>query len=96
MSSPLNSGGQQPQITTAPFSVAAASASRPEAFRLPSKGPDPHFGLSRSYYYEGEKLGWWKLIRLRKRSKIRGVTLVPYDAIAAHVRAQMNGKDPVQ
>ena len=95
--SPLDeSGGQQPQMITAPLSVATASASRPEAFRLPSKGPDPYFGLSRSYYYEGEKLGWWKLIRLRKRSKLRGVTLVPYDAIAAHVRAQMNGKDRSQ
>jgi hypothetical protein len=50
---------------------------------------DPFFGLSRTYYYEGEKRGWWKLARIRERGKLRGVTLVPYDAVSAHVRSQM-------
>jgi hypothetical protein len=59
---------------------------RPEFFRLPKSGGDPYFGLGRSYYYEGEKDGNWKLVRLRKRGKLRGVTLVPYDAIAAFIR----------
>jgi hypothetical protein len=92
MVDPLESGGH-PQTTTAPLSVATASASRPEAFRLPSKGGDPHFGLSRSYYYEKEKLGWWKLIRLRERGKLRGITLVPYDAVSAVVRSHMERKE---
>jgi hypothetical protein len=45
--------------------------------------------LGRSYYYEGEKRGYWRLARIRERGKLRGVTLVPYDAVAAFVRSQM-------
>jgi hypothetical protein len=66
-----------------------ASTVRPEFFRLPSKGGDPHFGLTRSFYYEGEKRGYWRLVRLRERGKLRGVTLVPIDAVAAFIRQQM-------
>jgi len=62
--------------------------SRPEFFRLPKCGGDPHFGFGRSYYYEGEKLGYWKLVRIRQRGKLRGVTLVPYDAVASFIREQ--------
>ncbi len=50
---------------------------------------DPYFGFSRSYYYEGEKRGYWKLIRIRDDGKDRGVTLVPYAAVAALVRSQI-------
>ena len=60
----------------------------PEFFRLPKSGGDPYFGLGRSYYYEGEKNGNWRLIRLRKRGKLRGVTLVPYDPVADFIRNQ--------
>jgi hypothetical protein len=82
--------GEHPATTTAPLSEGAArpSQSYPEFFRLPKSGVDPYFGLSRSYYYEGEKLGYWKLIRIRQRGKQRGVTLVPYDAVAAFIRSQ--------
>jgi len=85
----INSGGQ-PETTTAPLREAAARASqpRPEFFRLPKFGGDPYFGLGRSYYYEGEKHGFWKLVRIRQRGKLRGVTLVPYDAVAAFIRNQ--------
>ena len=70
----INAGGY-PQ--TAQLSEAAASASqRPEFFRLPKSGGDPYFGLGRSYYYEGEKQGFWKLVRIRQRGKLRGITLV--------------------
>ena len=63
---------------------------RPEFFRLPSGGGgDPFFGFTRSYYYEGETRGYWKLARIRDRGKLRGVTLVPYDAVAAFVRSKM-------
>ena len=65
------------------------SQSRPEFFRLPKSGGDPHFGLGRSYYYEGEARGYWRLVRIRERGKLRGVTLVPYDAVAAFVRSQV-------
>jgi hypothetical protein len=64
---------------------------RPEFFRLPKSGGDPYFGLGRSYYYEGEKQGYWRLIRIRQRGKLRGVTLVPYDAVASFVRSKMEG-----
>ena len=67
------------------------SVSRPEFFRLPSVGGgDPYFGFTRTYYYEGEKRGYWKLARIRERGKLRGVTLVPFDAVAAFVRSQMD------
>jgi hypothetical protein len=80
--------GEHSDRTTAPLSEATAIASRPETFRLPKIGGDPFFGFGRSYYYEGEKRGYWRLIRIRQRGKLRGVTLVPFDAVAAFVRKQ--------
>ena len=92
MSATLVKNGGHPH--TAPLSEAAAGAShRPEFFRLPSTGHDPYFGLSRSFYYEGENRGYWKLARIRERGKLRGVTLVPYDSVAAFVRSQMKAVD---
>ena len=88
MSATSVENGGYPQ--TAPSREAAASASqRPESFRLPKSGGDPYFGLTRSYYYLGEQKNWWRLIRLRQRGKQRGVTLVPFDQVAAFVRKQM-------
>jgi hypothetical protein len=86
----LNNTGGHPPTTTAPLSEGAArpSQSPPEFFRLPKAGGDPYFGLGRSYYYQGEQLGYWRLVRLRKRGKLRGVTLVPYDAVADFIRNQ--------
>jgi hypothetical protein len=57
----------------------------------PARPPecDPHFGFSRAFYYEGEKRGYWKLIRIREEGRERGVTLVPYRQVEAFVRAQM-------
>ena len=79
----------QLETQTVPRSEGAASPSqRPEFFRLPKAGGDPFFGLGRSYYYEGEQLGYWRLVRIRQRGKVRGVTLVPYDAVAAFIRKQ--------
>ena len=68
---------------------AAQSASRPETFRLPKAAErDPFFGFSRTFYYRGEELGYWRLIRIRERGKSRGVTLVSFDAIARFVHGQ--------
>ena len=50
--------------------------SHPVTFRLPSKGTDPYFGLTRSFYYAAESQGLLNLIRLRSKGKRRGVTLV--------------------
>jgi len=82
--------GEHPATSAAPRSEGTDRPSQfpPEFFRLPKSGGDPYFGLGRSYYYEGEKQGYWRLIRLRQRGKQRGVTLVPYDTIAAFIRKQ--------
>ena len=80
--------GEHPNSIALPSEV-AASTSRPETFRLPKGGVDPFFGFSRTFYYEGEQRGYWRLVRIRDRGKLRGVTLVPYDAISAYVRSQM-------
>ena len=82
--------GEHPVTLTALRSEGAdrPSQPRPEFFRLPKYGVDPYFGLGRSYYYEGEKQGFWKLVRIRQRGKLRGITLVPYDSVAAFIRNQ--------
>jgi hypothetical protein len=67
----------------------AEQLGRPEFYRLPKGGGDPFFHFTRTFYYEGEKRGYWKLARIRDRGKLRGVTLVPYDAVSAFVRSQM-------
>jgi len=77
----------------APIGETSANVSRPEFFRLPKSGGDRYFGFGRSYYYEGEKRGYWKLVRIRERGKLRGITLVPYDRVAKFVRGQMDGAE---
>jgi hypothetical protein len=79
-----------PTTSNIALGEAALSASRPETFRLPKpkSGGDPFFGMTRSFYYRGEELGYWRLIRIRERGKQRGVTLVPFDQVAAFVRKQ--------
>ena len=55
---------------------------KPETFRLPKTGQrDPFFGLPRTTYYDLEKSGTIRLIRLRKRGNVQGITLVPFDAV---------------
>jgi hypothetical protein len=77
-----------PSTTTTP--TPEAIALRPLTFRLPKPGvSDPHFGFSRSFYYSAEKRGWLRLIRIRDEGRERGVTLIPYQAVEAFVRAQM-------
>ena len=58
---------------------------RPEFFRLPIRGVDPHFGLSRSYYYDLDKAGQVLLERLRKRGSQKGVVLVNYEAMSVFI-----------
>ena len=79
---------QETSLAVAPR--AAEQLGRPEFYRLPKgSGGDPFFGLTRTFYYEGETRGYWRLARIRDRGKLRGVTLVPYDAVAAFVRSKM-------
>lgn len=53
----------------------------PETFRMPKRGGDPYFNLTRGFYYNLEKRGLIRLIRIRDRGKIRGVVLIPFDAV---------------
>lgn len=84
------------RLETTPMHGAAPQAhpSHPEFFRLP--GPrqrDPYFGLSRAWYYSAERDGRLALVRLRQRGKLRGVTLIPFGAVAALIRgAVLRGK----
>lgn len=52
----------------------------PEFFRLPSRGPDPFFGLSRGFYYELERDGLLQMVRIQRPGTKRGVLLVPFEA----------------
>ena len=71
----------QRALTAGEFEIPSASKPviPPETFRLPVRGCDPHFGCTRGFYYNLEKRGLIRLIRLRDRGKQRGITLVPYD-----------------
>lgn len=89
----LTETGGHPVTPIAPRSEGADRPSQrpPEFFRLPKSGGDLYFGLGRSYYYEGEKRGYWRLVRLRGRGKLRGITLVPFDVVSSFVRSQAEG-----
>ena len=64
------------------------STLRPEFIRLPSRGPDPIFGLSRSYYYDLERMGKLQLKRLRKPGNLRGIVLIPVSAVSALIEKE--------
>ena len=58
-----------------------------EFFRLPQPGKrDPHFGLSRAWYYKAATLGEIRMIAVRQRGALRGVRLVVYDSVADYIR----------
>lgn len=88
---PFSSG--EAGLVVGPLSIAKhpPTSDRPETFRLPIKGGDPYFGLTRGWYYAAEKDGLIRLVRLRKRGNRRGVTLVPYDDVAALIAAAKLG-----
>ena len=69
-------------------------AFRPITFRLPKPGEsDPHFGFSRSWFYQAEKRGWLTLIHIRDGGKQKGVTLIPFAAVLAFVQGQMEAQE---
>lgn len=60
---------------------------RVEFFRLPQPGKrDPHFGLSRGWYYKAAALGEIRMVAVRQRGALRGVRLVVYDSVADYIR----------
>ena len=65
----------------------SAGPHRVEFFRLPQPGKrDPHFGLSRAWYYKAATLGEIRMIAVRQRGALRGVRLVVYDSVADYIR----------
>ncbi len=82
-------------ITPAPT---GAAMQRVEFFRLPAPGKrDPHFGLSRGWYYKAAGSGEIKMVALRQRGALRGVRLVAYDSVCDYIRraAQVTPAAPV-
>lgn len=63
-------------LSTQPRAAGYPVAALPHTFRLPTRGRDPYFGLTRAYFYWAEAQGLIRLLRLRGRGKKRGVTLV--------------------
>ena len=64
-----------------------ATPQRVEFFRLPAPGKrDPHFGLSRGWYYKAAALGEIKMVAVRQRGALRGVRLVVYDSVCDYIR----------
>ena len=58
-----------------------------EFFRVPAPGKrDPHFGLSRGWYYKAEARGEIKMVALRQRGAVRGVRLIVYDSVSDYIR----------
>lgn len=65
---------------------AQTTTGKPEFFPIPQRGPDPFFGLGRSSYYDLEKRGLLRLVRVRKPGNLRGRVLIPYEATATLIR----------
>jgi hypothetical protein len=67
--------------------TATPAAHSIEFFRLPPPGKrDPHFGLSRGWYYKAAALGEIKMVSVRQRGALRGVRLVVFESVLAYVR----------
>ncbi len=76
---------------------AGPTAHRVEFFRLPAPGKrDPHFGLSRGWYYKTAALGEIKMIAVRQRNALRGVRLVVYDSVVSYIRRAAETAQPKQ
>jgi hypothetical protein len=72
-----------------------AAQQRVEFFRLPQPGKrDPHFGLSRAWYYKASSLGEIRMIAVRQRGSLRGVRLVVYESVADYIRRA--GQEPTR
>lgn len=79
-------------ISTAPKPPTESSAPRPEFFRLPKGGPgevDPHFGLTRSFYYVLEKRGKLKLHRLITSGREKGIVMIRYVDVLAFIEREI-------
>ncbi len=67
--------------------LAESETIQPEFFPLPQRGHDPHLGLGRSTYYDFERRGLLRLVRVRKPGNLFGKVLVPYAQASALIRS---------
>lgn len=71
------------------------AAPRPEFFRLPPPGKrDPHFGLSRGWYYKASAAGEIKMVAVRQRGALRGIRLVVFDSVIEYIRRSAEAVNP--
>jgi hypothetical protein len=57
----------------------------PEWARLPTRGPDPLFGLSRAFYYQLITAGQIKTACIRRPGASTGVRLVHVPSVRAYI-----------
>ncbi|HEY3755289.1 MAG TPA: hypothetical protein VGL42_03980 [Opitutaceae bacterium] len=68
---------------------------RPEFFRLPPPGKrDPHFGLSRGWYYKAAAAGEIKMVAVRQRGAMRGIRLVVFESVIDYIRRSAEAITP--
>ena len=72
---------------TVPSGISSAD-NKPEFFPLPKRGQDRFFGLGRTSYYDLERSGMIRLVRIRKTGNQRGKVLIPYNAMLDLVHKQ--------
>lgn len=60
---------------------------KPTSFRLPQRGNDPYFGLSKASWYVAEKRGLVTMRRLVQPGKSRGITLVDYASAENYIQS---------
>lgn len=70
-----------------PIAAQDNGSPRVEFFRMPVAGKrDPFFNLSRAWYYKAAANGEIKVIHVRQRGALKGVTLIVYDSVCAYFR----------
>jgi hypothetical protein len=62
-----------------------------EWMRLPSKGYDPLFGCSRSWYYNEIAAGRIRSSVLRKRGCLKGIRLIHVESVRRLIEANAEG-----
>ncbi|MDR0352227.1 MAG: hypothetical protein LBI02_02330 [Opitutaceae bacterium] len=65
----------------------------PEFIPLSQRGPDPVFGLSRSSYYNLEKAGAIRLVRVRKPGNMQGRVLIDCNSVRRYLAKLANEQD---
>ena len=83
----MHSDPNQPSTNTASPRAGA------EYCTLPVRGGDPFCGLSRRWWYEAEKLGYIRLIRVRLPGRKLGRVLLPFaEALACVAKLKVEAE----